>query len=140
MAQRIERAEAQLIAQASEAAHRRRADDAGFVIPIAGGVAGFAEAGSPFNKVAGLGFGGVPGPALDEIERAYAAVGAPVQIELAHLADPVIGALLTGRGYRLILFDNVLGLVLLGEAERVTPPGVEVRQSGEEEFEFFGEE
>ena len=37
------------------------------------------------------------GPAaLDEIERAYAALGAPVQVELAHLADPVIGALLTG--------------------------------------------
>ena len=138
MAQRIERAEAQLIAKASEAAHRRRADDAGFVIPIAGGVASFAEAGSPYNKVAGLGFGGVPSPAtLDEIERAYAALGAPVQVELAHLADPAIGALLTARGYRLILFDNVLGLVLPGEPERVTPPGVEVRPSGEEEFESW---
>jgi hypothetical protein len=138
MAQRIERAEAQFIAKASEAARRRRADDAGFVIPIAGGVAGFAEAGSPYNKVAGLGFGGVPGTAmLDEIERAYAALGAAVQVELAHLADPAVGALLTGRGYRLILFDNVLGLVLRGEPERVTPPGVEVRPSGEEEFESW---
>ena len=138
MARRIERAEAQFIAKASEAAHRRRADGAGFVIPIAGGVASFAEAGSPYNKVAGLGFGGVPGPAAwDEIEWAYAALGAPVQVELAHLADPAIGALLTARGYRLILFDNVLGLVLLGEPERVTPPGVEVRPSGEEEFEAW---
>ena len=138
MARRIERAEAQFIAKASEAAHRRRADGAGFVIPVAGGVASFAEAGSPYNKVAGLGFGGVPGPAAwDEIEWAYAALGAPVQVELAHLADPAIGALLTGRGYRLILFDNVLGLVLRGEPERVTPPGVEVRPSGEEEFEAW---
>jgi GNAT superfamily N-acetyltransferase len=138
MARRIERAEAQFIAKASEAAHRRRADGAGFVIPIAGGVASFAEAGSPYNKVAGLGFGGVPSPAAwDEIEWAYAALGAPVQVELAHLADPAIGALLTGRGYRLILFDNVLGLVLRGEPERVTPPGVEVRPSGEEEFEAW---
>jgi GNAT superfamily N-acetyltransferase len=138
MARRIERAEAQLMAKASEAAHRRRADDAGFVIPIAGGVASFAEAGSPYNKVAGLGFGGVPSPAAwEEIERAYAALGAPVQVELAHLADPAIGAVLTGRGYRLILFDNVLGLVLLGEPERVTPPGVEVRPSGEDEFESW---
>src|ERR1035441_3131022 len=124
MAQRIERAEAQLIAKASEAARRRRADDAGFVIPIAGGVASFAEAGSPYNKVAGLGFGGVPSPqTVEQLQRAYAAVGAPVQVELAHLADPVIGALLTGRGYRLILFGNVLGLVLLGEPERVTQIG-----------------
>ncbi len=70
MAQRIERAEAQLIAKASEAAQRRRAGDAGFVVPVAGGVASFAEAGSPYNKVAGLGFDGVPSAAtLDEIER-----------------------------------------------------------------------
>jgi hypothetical protein len=138
MAERIERVEAQLIAKASEAAHRRRADDAGFVIPIAGGVASFAEAGSPYNTVAGLGFGGVPTPAtLEEIERAYAASGAPVQVELAHLADPAIGAMLTGRGYRLILFDNVLGLVLPGEPERLTPPGVEVRPSSEDEFESW---
>jgi GNAT superfamily N-acetyltransferase len=138
LARRIERAEARLIAEASEAAHRRRAEDAGFVIPVAGGVASFAEAGSPYNKVAGLGFGGVPSPAAwDEIEWAYAALGAPVQVELANLADPAIGAWLTGRSYRLVLFDNVLGRVLRGEPERVTPPGVEVRPGGEEEFEAW---
>ena len=87
------------------------------MIPIAGGVASFAEEGSPFNKVAGLGFGGVPGAAaLDEIERAFAACGAPVQVELAHLADPAIGAFLTGRGYRLVSFENVLGRALTGRA------------------------
>jgi hypothetical protein len=61
LAERIERAEAALIAGASEAACRRRPEAGGFVIPIAGGLATFAEDGSPFNKVAGLGFGGVPG-------------------------------------------------------------------------------
>jgi hypothetical protein len=138
LAERIERAEAQLIAKACEAARRRRAAEAGFVLPVAGGVAGFTEVGSPYNKVAGLGFGGVPGPAAwERIERAYAAVGGPVRVELAHLADPAIGAELTGRGYRLILFDNVLGLVLRGEPEPVTPPGVEVGPSGEEEFESW---
>jgi hypothetical protein len=130
MAQRIEQAQTRLVAEASEAARRRRADDAGFAIPVAGGVASFAEPGSPYNKVAGLGFGGIPAPAaLAEIERAYAAVGASVQVELAHLGDPTIAALLTGRGYRLILFDNVLGLVLKGVPERVRPRGVEVRPS-----------
>ena len=83
LAGRIERVEAQLVAKASEAARRRRADAAGFVIPIAGGVASFAEEGSPFNKVAGLGFGGAPdAAALGEIERAFAACGSPVQVEL----------------------------------------------------------
>src|SRR5215469_5241466 len=135
LAERIERAEAQLIAEASRAARRRRADAAGLVIPIAGGVAGFAEPGSPFSKVAGLGFGGVPGvAALDELEQAFTACGAPVQVELAHLADPAIGALLTGRGYQLTSFENVLGLALPGVAGRVTPPGVQVRPSSDGEF------
>ena len=138
LAERIERAEAQLIAEASQAAHRRQADTAGFVIPISGGVASFAEEGSPFNKVAGLGFGGVPGAAaLDEIERAFTVCGAVVQIEIAHLADPAIGALLTGRGYRLVSFENVLGLPLADAPERITPPGVEVRPSGDDEFESW---
>ena len=60
LAGRIERAEAQLIAEAGEAARRRVADAEGFVIPIAGGVASFAGEGSPFNEAAGLGCGGVP--------------------------------------------------------------------------------
>ena len=138
LAERIERAEAQLIGEASQAARRRRADTAGFVIPIAGGVASYAEQGSPFNKVAGLGFGGVPGAAaLDEIEQAFTACSAPVQVELAHLADPAIGALLTGRGYRLASFENVLGLALPGAPERITPPGIEVRPSRDDEFESW---
>jgi len=138
LAERVERAEARLIAAGSEAAHRRTTDTAGFVLPIAGGVASFAEEDSPFNKVAGLGFGGVPSAAdLGEVERAFAACHAPVQVELAHLADPAIGALLTERGYRLVSFENVLGLALDGEIERVTPPGVDVRPSGEDEFESW---
>ena len=101
LAARIERAEAQLIALVGAATRRRTNSADGFAIPIAGGLASFAEHGSPYNKVVGLGFGGVPGTtALDEIERAFAARGAPTQIELAHLADPEIGELLTGRGYR----------------------------------------
>jgi ribosomal protein S18 acetylase RimI-like enzyme len=137
LAGRIERVEAQLIAQSSEAA-RHRSGATGFVIPIAGGVASFAGEGSPFNKVAGLGFGGVPDPAaFDEIEQAFAACRSPVQVELAHLADPATGALLTGRGYRLESFENVLGRALTGDFERVLPPGVEVRRSGEEESEAW---
>ncbi|MGW6056674.1 GNAT family N-acetyltransferase [Streptomyces sp. NPDC055189] len=136
LAERIERVEAQLIAKGSEATRRRRADSEGFVMPLAGGVASFAEEGSPLNKVAGLGFGGVPSAsALDEAERAFAACGSPVQIELAHLADPAIAALLTERGYHLVSFENVLGLTLKAGRERVTPAGVEVRPSGDDEFE-----
>lgn len=137
LAARIERVEAQLISLCNEAA-RRRAGTAGFVIPVAGGVASFAGAGSPYNKVAGLGFGGVPDPAaLDDVEKAFAAFGSPAQVELAHLAAPAIGALLTGRGYRLESFENVLGRRLVDGIERVTPAGIEVRPSGDEEFEAW---
>jgi ribosomal protein S18 acetylase RimI-like enzyme len=140
LAARIERAEAELIARSVEAARSRTAGTSGFVIPVAGAVASFAEPGSPFNKVAGLGFNGVPHVAeLNQIEQAFAACGAPVQVELAHLADPAIGTLLTGRGYRLVSFENVLGLALTGKPERVTPPGVEVRPSGEAEFESWAD-
>ena len=137
LAERIERAEAEFIAKASEAAGRRAgaAGAAGFVIPIRGGVASFAAEGSPFNKVAGLGFDGVPSAAaLEEIEQAFTARGAPLQIELAHLASPKIGALLTARGYRLTSFENVLGMVLADAPQQVMPPGIEVRPSSDDEF------
>ena len=76
LATRIERAEAQLIAGGNEAA-RRRSGTAGFLIPLAGGVASCAGDGSPYNKVAGLGFAGAPDPdALSEIEQAFAVFGA----------------------------------------------------------------
>ena len=129
LAARIERAEAQLVEAAARAAHRRTGR-AGFVVPLAGGVAAFAEPGSPFNKVAGLGFAGLPD--LAEVERAFTAVGAPVQVELPHLADPEIAARLTDRGYRLESFEDVLGRRLGDTPEPV--PGIEVRRSGDDEF------
>ena len=108
------------------------------MIPVAGGVASYAEPGSPFNKVAGLGFGEIPSEAaLDEIEGAFAARDAPVQVELSNLADPALGVLLTERGYRLVSFENVLGLEVETEPERSAPPGVEVRLSREDEFDAW---
>ncbi|MFI9387962.1 GNAT family N-acetyltransferase [Kutzneria sp. NPDC052558] len=128
LAQRIERVEAQLVAQASAAARARRADTLGFAREIAGGVASYAEADSPFNKIAGLGFGGVPTEAeLVEVEQAFRTLGSPVPVELANLADPAVGELLTGRGYRLTGYENVLGLSLDGLSAPEPPPGVEVR-------------
>jgi GNAT superfamily N-acetyltransferase len=135
LAARIERAEAELIACVGDATRRRTNSADGFAIPIAGGLASFAEHGSPYNKVVGLGFGGVPSTSvLVEIEQAFAARGAPAQIELAHLADSAIGELLTGRGYRLQSFENVLGCAIAPGLERTTPAGVEVRRSGDAEF------
>ncbi|MEU8609271.1 GNAT family N-acetyltransferase [Actinoplanes sp. NPDC048791] len=137
LARRIEQAEAQLITECSRASQGRTGATTGFVTSVAGGVASFAESDSPFNKVAGLGFSGVPSAAeMDEIEEAFAACGSEVQIELAHLGDPEIGTFLTERGYRLVSFENVLGRAL-DRVERVTPPGIEVRPSNDDEFEAW---
>lgn len=121
LARRIEKAEADLIVAATRAAHSRGAD--GLALPLAGGFACFAEADSPMNKVVGLGFDGVPDEAvLGEVERAFTARGAETRVELSNLADPEVVALLSGRGYRLLEFENVLGRRLGAE----TPPVTEV--------------
>nr|WP_090276414.1 GNAT family N-acetyltransferase [Mycolicibacterium komanii]CRL69768.1 acetyltransferase, gnat family protein [Mycolicibacterium komanii] len=131
LAERIERAETQLIGAATEAAGRRTGGHT-FVIPVAGGAACFAEAGSPLNKVVGLGFAGAPGDAeLTEIERAFAALETPTQVEVSSLGDPRIAAMLTGRGYRLVSFENVLGRPPADVTPPVVPDGVEVRRSGD---------
>ncbi|MFB8005277.1 GNAT family N-acetyltransferase [Nocardia sp. NPDC056000] len=135
---RIERVETGLIATGSAAANARLGGEAGFVIPIGGGVASFADMGSPLNKVAGLGFAGVPdADEFDAVEKQFAVRDTPVQVELAHLGDPGIAELLTGRGYRLISFENVLGIDLTDAPEPVTPAGVEVRASGTGEFDIW---
>jgi ribosomal protein S18 acetylase RimI-like enzyme len=138
LAGRIERAEAALIAAWNDATRPRRGDLAGFAMPIAGGVASYAEPDSPINKVAGLGFAGRPDPTdFDAIERAFAAHGAPVQAEVASLADPTLLELLAERGYRLMSFENVLGRSLGDIVERVAPSGIEVHPSGDDEFDAW---
>ena len=133
MAARLERLEAELIARGSDAARRRGADPRGFARPLAGGVASFADVDSPLNKVAGLGFGGIPTAAdLDQVERDFAVCGSPVQAEVSTLADPAIGDLLTGRGYRLVSFEDVLGC-RPGPATDA-PSEVEVRRATADEF------
>jgi GNAT superfamily N-acetyltransferase len=135
LAARIERAEAGLIEDGVGGARLRVGAGNVLAVRLAGGVAAFVEPGSPFNKVAGLGFDGVPSEAaLESLERELHRRGAPVQIELASLGDPAVAALATRRGYALVSFENVLGLALTpetiaalesrsNEAIRITPVG-----------------
>ncbi|WP_194825622.1 GNAT family N-acetyltransferase [Nocardia sp. XZ_19_231] len=138
MAARIERMETDAITGGVSAGLRSgKAEFNGFAHEIVGGAACFAGPGSPLNKVVGVGFAGVPTVAQwAAVEQAYAEVGAPVQVELAHLADPRIGADLTARGYRLTSFENVLGLRPRG---RVWPASqsVEVRRDDENGFDTW---
>jgi hypothetical protein len=60
-----------------------------------------------------------------------------VQIELSCLAEAGIGALLTGRGYRLVGFENVLGRTLpAGDLASPRAPGdtIEVERSEQGEL------
>ncbi len=139
LAARIEHAEAELMAEATRAALRRRGQEGpGFVTPVGGGMATFADEGSPYNKVTGLGFGCLPDPAtLADVEEAFARRGAATQAEVASLADPELVHLLVARGYRLVSFENVLGRDLRAGARPFAVPGVDVRRSGPDELDAW---
>jgi len=107
-AARIERAEAELMAACSRATARLFGAVA-FQIPLRSGFATYAGPDSPYNKVAGVGFDGVPDSAeLADLEDRYAEHGAPVSFEVSALADPLLLARLGERGYQLVSFENVL--------------------------------
>lgn len=135
LARRIEQAECRLMADSAEAVRRDDRDADVLVMPLAGGVAIFAGAGSPMNKVAGLGFAGpVDEAALVAVEHEFARRGAQVQVELSSLAEPTVGAMLTGRGYSLVGFEDVLGMPLDDTAlPRLKPDGISVTKAAPDE-------
>jgi hypothetical protein len=117
---RIDAAEARLTAAFGTVAVARRPESA-FVEPVGGGVAVFAGPGSPINKMIGVGFGPLPtDEELDAVETKFSARGAPLQAEVSTLADPALVARLSGRGYVLHGFENVLGRPL-SDADRSAP-------------------
>ncbi len=136
MAARIERAECQLLVDACQNVARRLGSI--LATPIAGGFAAFTEPDSPLNKVTGLGFAG----AFDEaawvaIEAAHAERQAPVQVELATLAEPGIARLLTQRGFELVSVENVLGRSLPIEGSDQTFPDLRITQATAVEHELW---
>lgn len=128
LAARIERAESRFMADCAAAAERRRPGSGVFATPLGGGFATFTSAGSPLNKVAGLGFAPLDEAALEAVERAYSDRGAHVQAEVSTLGDPAVVQALTKRGYVLQGFENVLGLAL--PATAAAPPGIQIAESG----------
>jgi ribosomal protein S18 acetylase RimI-like enzyme len=111
MAARIETAERGTVLDFASLARASGRDV--MVHDLGGGAAVFGGPNQPFNKIIGLGFEGpLDEAALAEVERAYDARQAEMRVELATLADPPVGALLTRRGFALAGYENVLGLAL----------------------------
>ena len=93
---------------------------------------------SPLNKLAGLGFGGpVDEEGLAGIERAFLERGAPVQAEVACLADPSVCATLTRRGYVMQNFENVLGCPLPVSDAPEIGAGIDVSIGDEESLQAW---
>lgn len=132
IARRIEQAEAGLIAEGARAAARRLPAEQVVVREMNGGIAAFVEPGAPFNKVAGVGFDGVPAPeVLEALEREFAQRQVAVRFEVSTLADSGVVRLLTRRGYELVGFENVLGLAV--HAAPAPAPGIEVTRAADDE-------
>ena len=138
LARRIERAEVGLVLEGARAASRRVPAAQMIIEEFNGGAVVFVEPDAPFNKGVGFGFGGVPSPpTLDRVERAFAARHAPLQFEVSTLGDPEVARSLTGRGYGLVGFENVLGIAitptLVDRLERSDASRIDVRPASPDE-------
>ena len=130
LARRIETAEARLAADFARAVEGRWPDV--LVAAVGGATAVYAGPDQPFNKLVALGLGeAVDETALAGVERAFDERRAPLQVELATLADGDAAALLARRGYVLSGFENVLALELGGDVlERIADRAAADRAAG----------
>jgi GNAT superfamily N-acetyltransferase len=128
LALRIDAAEARLSRSVALGLPAAGDGDGGpFAMPIGAGFGVFAKPGSPVNKVIGLGIDvPIEEGELVAIEEAVRARGEDTRVELATLARPDVCKLLTGRGYQLHGFENVLGLDLGKSARAPQVSGIAV--------------
>lgn len=140
LAARLERVECGMLASAARSARAHDSDAGVFWRPLGGGVAIWTGPASPMNKVAGLGFGDAISDAdLDEVEAAFRDRGEPTRVELSNLAASGLAARLTGRGYELAGFENVLGLRLPWRTPTPAPTGIDVARLADGEHDTWME-
>ena len=136
LARRIEKAEAGLTASLGHAVISQGAQADAFVEEIAAGVAAYTGPSSPMNKMIGVGFDGVPEDRLAAIEDLFRVRKAPLQAEVATLANPVVAATLTRRGYVLENFENVLGRpIAQTDADPGSGDGIDIRPTESSQIE-----
>jgi len=136
LATRIERAERLLVEEG--VAPTIAAETCAFRREIAGGLATYAFAGSPYNKIVGCGFGDpLDESALAAIESAYRERQSRIVFEVSSLADPSIGSALTRRGYELLGFEDVLGIALPYVPRAARSPGSSIELCDESLFDAW---
>src|SRR5579872_89629 len=90
----------------------------GASIPICGGHATFAGAGSPLTHAIGLGMNGpVSAPDFDRMEEFFHARGVSVNLDYCPHADFSLLELLGARGYRIVECNNVLAGLIAGSSD-----------------------
>jgi len=132
LVQRIEQAETRALVATGQACRTQRNDV--LTEALGGGQAVFVAPGSPFNKIAGLGFAPLDEAGLAHVEAQILARGAPVQVELSTFASPEVMRLLCRRGYVLVGFENLLGRELT-HVEHARVAAIAVRKASEAELE-----
>ncbi len=127
LARRVEGGWICLGVENAQAQARLNPESGAVALPVGGGYAVYMGAGSPLSQVIGVGLYGPVGEAdLEQIECLYRDRGAPIQLELASLADPSLLAMLCGRGYRPVEQTHVLVRPIgANEPERARRPGDE---------------
>lgn len=137
LAERIDRAEANLTRIPARLLLSEPAPSAAFIEEVAGGVAVYVAPHSPLNKLVGLGFAGLPrDEELARIEQKFQQRGAALQVEVATLVDGECFEYLSRRGYVLHGHENVLGRAL-SDGDRLPAqrdPAIEVRPALPEEL------
>lgn len=116
LARRLEQAERGLTTDVATKLQKHDPGRSVFIRELGGGVVVHVGSESPFNKMIGIGLGGplttVDEQMLEAVECEFAARATPLQAEVCILADSSVPRLFTERGYRLLGFENVLGLRL----------------------------
>ena len=138
LARRIERADADLMREAAAVARRRSGDARATALAVAGGVAAWARAGAPINKVVGVGFdGAIDDGEWSRVEEMFAAQGEPVRFEVSTLAEPAMHESLSRRGYTLVGFEHVLASRLRDHETSAGTPRAIVSVAGPEEVDVW---
>jgi GNAT superfamily N-acetyltransferase len=109
LARRVEEAWVRLGVENAQAQARLDPESGAMALPVGGGYAVFMGVGSPLSQVQGVGlYGPLSEAEVERMETFYRERGAPIQLELASLADSSLLGLLSRRGYRAVEQTHVL--------------------------------